>query len=95
MRKITKECIKAFYNNTPIKRNNTEVVVIENDTFLKLYDHTIAINSPLGLRITTAGYNTRTTRERLNGLREVYLSTKNGNLILNNEPWDGNWKYIN
>lgn len=39
--------------------------------------------------ITIAGWNSVTTRERLNGLSEIRLGTKKGQLYLNNIPWDG------
>ncbi len=39
--------------------------------------------------ITTAGWNTVTTKERLNGLKGVRVSTRGGVLMLNGEPWDG------
>ena len=42
------------------------------------------------LFITTASWNSVTTRERLNGLTEVRLGTRKGQLYLNNIPWDSN-----
>ena len=94
MRKITKESIKAFYNREPFKKSNMIVENIEGITKLKLYNNTIAkLDEYNELFITTADWNTRTTRERLNGLYEVKLGTRKGQLYLNNIPWDG--KLIN
>ena len=94
MRKITKESIKAFYNREPFKKSNMIVENIEGITKLKLYNNTIAkLDEYNELFITTADWNTRTTRERLNGLSEVKLGTRKGQLYLNNIPWDG--KLIN
>ena len=94
MRKITKESIKAFYNRKPFKKSNMIVENIERITKLKLYNNTIAkLDENNELFITTADWNTRTTRERLNGLSGVRLGTKKGQLYLNNIPWDG--KLIN
>ena len=90
MRKITKESIKAFYNREPFKKSNTVVENIKGITKLKLYNNTIAkLDENSELFITTADWNTRTTRERLNGLSGVRLGTKKGQLYLNNIPWDG------
>ena len=94
MRKITKESIKAFYNREPFKKSNMIVENVEGITKLKLHNNTIAkLDENRELFITTADWNTRTTRERLNGLSEVRLGTKKGQLYLNNIPWDG--KLIN
>ena len=90
MRKITKESIKAFYNREPFKKSNTIVENEKGETRLKLFGNTIAILNEFNeLFITTAGWNSVTTRERLNGLTEVRLGTRKGQLYLNNVPWDG------
>ena len=90
MRKITKESIKAFYNREPFKKSNMIVENKEEKTYLKLFNNTIAmLDEANELFITTAGWNSVTTRERLNGLNEVSLGTNKGQLYLNNIPWDG------
>ena len=90
MRKITKESIKAFYNREPFKKSNMIVENIKGVTKLKLHNNTIAmLDEANELFITTAGWNSVTTRERLNGLNEVSLGTNKGQLYLNNIPWDG------
>ena len=90
MRKITKESIKAFYNREPFKKSNMIVENKEGKTYLKLFDNVIAILDEINeLFITTAGWNSVTTRDRLNGLNEVRLGTKKRQLYLNNIPWDG------
>ena len=90
MRKITKESIKAFYNREPFKKSNMIVENKEGKTYLKLFDNTIATLDEFNeLFITTAGWNSVTTRERLNGLSGVRLGTKKEQLYLNNIPWDG------
>ena len=94
MRKITKESIQAFYNREPFKKSNTVVENVEGVTKLKLYNNTIAkLDENDELFITTADWNTRTTRERLNGLSGVRLGTSKGQLYLNNVHWNG--KLIN
>ena len=90
MRKVTKESIQAFYNREPFKKSNTVIENKEGKTYLKLFGNIIAIlNEVNDLFITTAGWNSVTTRERLNGLSGVRLGTKKGQLYLNNIPWDG------
>ncbi len=94
MRKITKESIKAFYNRKPFEKSNMVVENKEGKTYLKLFGNVIATLDEVNeLFITTADWNTRTTRERLNGLSGVRLGTRKGQLYLNNIPWDG--KLIN
>ena len=90
MRKITKESIKAFYNREPFKKSNMTVENKEGKTYLKVFDNVIAILDEVNeLFITTAGWNSVTTREILNGLSGVRLGTKKEQLYLNNIPWDG------
>ena len=90
MRKITKESIKAFYNREPFKKSNMTVENKEGKTYLKVFDNVIAILDEVNeLFITTADWNTRTTRERLNGLSGVRLGTRKGQLYLNHIPWGG------
>ena len=90
MKKITKESIKAFYNREPFKKSNTVVENEKGETRLKLFGNVIATLDEVNeLFITTADWNTRTTRERLNGLSGVRLGTRKGQLYLNNIPWDG------
>ena len=90
MRKITKESIKAFYNRKPFKKSNMIVENKEGKTYLKLFNNIIAtLDEYNELFITTAGWNSVTTRERLNGLTEVRLGTKKEQLYLNNIPWNG------
>lgn len=94
MRKITEESIKAFYNREPFKKSNMIIENKEEKTYLKLFGNIIAtLDENRELFITTADWNTRTTRERLNGLSGVRLGTSKGQLYLNNVPWDG--KLIN
>lgn len=90
MRKITKESIQAFYNRKPFKKSNMIVENKEGKTYLKLFGNIIAtLDEANELFITTAGWNSVTTRDRLNDLTEVRLGTKKGQLYLNNIPWDG------
>jgi hypothetical protein len=90
MRKITEESIDAFYKRKRFKKQNTEVHVGDFTTMLRLHGNTIAILHENGdLDISTCGWHTNTTIERLNGLRKVHVKRVKGDLVLNNQGWDG------
>jgi len=93
MRKITKSAIAAFLNAEFFKLDNTIVEVQQNVTILKLYNNIIAYryNDPeRTLYITNAGWQSNTTKERLNALPNVSISQKKGVWYLNGKEWDGN-----
>jgi hypothetical protein len=96
MRKITEDSINAFYANKRFKQRNMEVYIGEFSTQLRLHGNTIAIMNDNGvLEITTCGYNTITTRDRLSALKGVTVRTRQGQLYLNNKEWDGELITIN
>jgi hypothetical protein len=96
MRKITEESVNSFYANKKFKKRNMEVYIGEFSTQLRLFGNTIAIMNNNGmLEITTCGYNTNTTRERLSALKGVIVRTKQDQLYLNGEEWDGELTTIN
>ena len=97
MRKITKESISAFLNARSFKKSNMEVEVKPNVTILKLYGNEIAYlyNDPnRTLSITNCGWETNTTKERLNGLPTVRINVKKGSWFLNDNEWNGKLKDI-
>lgn len=94
MRKITEEAIDAFENGRRFKKANTEVYVDLETTKLILHGNTIAVKDYRGLLVRTAGWNSNTTRDRLNGIPGVHVTSRNGVLRLNAEQWDGSWKHI-
>lgn len=87
MRKITKEIVAAFMNHETKRIGNSYT----NGTVLYLHDNEIAWHCNGKIRISTAGWNTPTTRERLNGLPGVRVNVMRGQLYLNDRPWDGSW----
>jgi hypothetical protein len=97
MKIVTENSINAFYNNAKGKfGSNTEVVVQDNGaTLLYLFGNLIAVNDNGKIKITDAGWDSNTTKERLNGLRGVHIQQKKGEWYLNGEKWNGNWKEIN
>jgi hypothetical protein len=60
-----------------------------------LFGNRIAVHTHDGrLFITTAGWNTSTTRSRLSGIGRFRITTRAGGLSLNGQSWDGRWVEI-
>jgi len=92
MRTITEKSIEKFLNAETFKSGNTSVEVLPNVTILKLFGNAIAYqyNDPeKTLSITNCGYETATTKERLNGLPNVKINQTKGKWFLNYVEWDG------
>ena len=95
MRQITREVVSAFLSLTPFAKSNSAVRVEGEYAFLGLHGNTIAeIDEGGDLYITNAGWQSNTTKERLNGLPGVSIYQKKGVWYLNAVEWDGSWKYI-
>lgn len=92
MRKITREAIDCFLKRKRFTKSNTKVRSLSDGTFvLLLFNNKIAYLYPdNSLAIDSCGYNTVTTRERLNGLNNVHVQKIKGDLVLNKKFWDGN-----
>jgi hypothetical protein len=58
---------------------------------LWLFGNKIAEIRRDGLWITNAGWDSVTTKERLNGLIAVKIRNRRGTWILNDRPWSGEW----
>tara|TARA_R100000951_G_scaffold10728_1_gene9113 strand:+ start:53015 stop:53308 length:294 start_codon:yes stop_codon:yes gene_type:complete len=90
MRKITEDAIRAFRNNQNFKRGNTWVQCVHGRRFLHLHNNVIAEMTQHGeLYITSAGWQTVTTKERLNGFPSVNIVQKDFQWFLNGEAWNG------
>jgi hypothetical protein len=89
-RKISTEIVNAWATGRSLKIDNTRT----DGQSIFLHGSAIARTGPRGLEITTAGYNTSTTRERLNAIPGVKVNTKAGQLYLNGRPWSGSWTSI-
>jgi len=92
MRQITEESVQAFNQAKAFKKANMEVEVLPNVTIMKLHGNSIAFryNDPeRTLSITNCGWQTNTTKERLNGIDGVNISQKRGVWFLNGVEWDG------
>lgn len=95
MRKITQNAITAFYANKNFSSSNTIVDTDSYSTRLLLHGNCIAekIHNK-GIQISTCGWNTPTTKERLNGLVNVSVNTSKGQLYLNGKEWDGEKTFV-
>tara|TARA_R110000751_G_scaffold206469_2_gene310501 strand:- start:2916 stop:3215 length:300 start_codon:yes stop_codon:yes gene_type:complete len=92
MRKITEESVWAFNNAKPFRKQNMEIEVLPNVTIMKLHNNAIAYryNDPKRtLSITNCGWESGTTKERLNALEGVSIQQKNFEWFLNGEKWNG------
>lgn len=98
MRMITEKAIKKFLAHERFSLDNTSVDTStdRNMSYLRLHGSVIANhNKATGeLNITTAGWNTLTTRSRLNGIPGVSVRTQAGQLYLNGVAWSGDWKTV-
>lgn len=98
MRKITEESINAFMNAEKFNKQNMSVEVLPNVTILKLHGNAIAYryNDPQRtLSITNCGWESNTTKERLNALPNVHIQQKNWIWYLNGKEWNGELIDIN
>ena len=86
-RKITDQAVSAFYAGANLTKSNMFVTQKQ----MYLHGNMIAKIDNGDLFITTCGWNTPTTKERLNGLSGVRVNTKAYQLYLNGEPWNGYW----
>ena len=73
MRKITREISTAFLDGKILYKDNTST----DNGEIRLFGNLIAYwNTDSSVVITLAGHNTKTTRERLNGLLELMQSDR-------------------
>lgn len=96
MRQITKDSINAFMNRKTFTRQNMKVREMNGKFYLKLHGNIIAVlHQDNTLQITNAGWQSNTTKERLNGLWCVDIQQKNFVWYLNGQEWDGQLTTIN
>ena len=96
MREITKKSVNAFMNNVNFRESNTEIKAGKQFTQMFLFGNLIATRYRNGnLFITSAGWRSNTTKERLNGIPGVSIKQKNGVWYLNKKKWNGTEIKIN
>ncbi len=98
MSNISQDAARALHNGMIFNRGNTTVqgvlTPLGMSWEMRLHGNLIAyITAPAPLKgnlfISTCGYDTQTTRSRLNALNGVHVQKIRGVLHLNGEPWDG------
>jgi len=104
MRKITEAAIQAFLSGEEFSRDNTRVEVrpfknaTEDSVVLVLHGNPIAAylesTGVATLQVCDGNHQTRTTKERLNGLPGVRVHQKAGQWYLNGMAWDGSWTHV-
>lgn len=87
MRKITREIVHAFEHGITTKIDNSRT----DGRSMWLFDNKIAEWKADGLWVTNAGWQSNTTKERLNGLRGVRIQQVRGQWYLNDIAWNGEW----
>ena len=87
MRQITRKIVHAFHGRYALKIDNSRT----DGQSLWLFDNRIADWRSDGLWITNAGWDSNTTKERLNGLSGVRIKQVRGTWFLNGRAWDGRW----
>lgn len=85
-RVVTDKVVGAFMSGMPKRVSNTST----DGKILKLYNNPIAKWENGKLYISSAGYQTATTKERLNGIPGVSVNQKQGMWYLNGKGWVNN-----
>ena len=69
MRKISEQCAKHFWDGTEAHLSKRDSIINTGDSvILELWGHAIATREAETLIIDSCGYQTNTTKERLNGI---------------------------
>jgi uncharacterized protein YpmS len=101
MRKLEVQMNRAINQEIDWKKDNTEVINIEGVSFVYLYSNLIAMVADTWLEIFDAGYQTTTTKSRLNAILQAhgngeYVYQKNFNWFVSTSngevPFNGNIK---
>lgn len=87
MRLITTKICRAFEQRVALKIDNSRT----DGRSLWLFDNKIAEWRNDGLWVSNAGWKSKTTKERLNGLTGVRVQSLRGTWYLNDMAWDGGW----
>lgn len=103
-RKITELAIDAFMSAREFRLDNTTVTIEpvkfamfeEKMVVLRLHGNKIAqrIVGSNEIEVCDGGWQTTTTKERLNGIPCVSVNQKKGVWYLNGNEWDGSWTTI-
>jgi hypothetical protein len=104
MKNITFDSVNAFLSAKKFNQSNMHVEVLPNVTILKYHGNSIAYkyNDPKKtIAITNCGWETNTTKERLNGVISLsglnigQIYQKNFIWYLDGKEWNGNLTDLN
>ena len=104
MRDITFQSVSAFLSAKKFSKSNMKVEVLPNVTILKYQGNSIAYkyNDPKStIAITNCGWETTTTKERLNGVIKLSgvnnkgIYQKNWQWYLDGKEWNGDLTELN
>lgn len=84
MTKTSERIINAWARKTPLKVGNTST----DGHIVCLFGNSIIKRERGSVYIRTAGYPTKTTKERLNSIGGVRVYTIDGELYLNGNFWE-------
>jgi hypothetical protein len=98
MRKITKQAVNAFMAGDFFRLDNTEVYCEAGGTMVMLlHGNPIARRNGKDVQVSTGGWETRTTLERINAILAPSgrrAGKRNHQLVLDGQSWDGGWTSI-
>ena len=102
MRKITREAVSAFLADRSFSNNNTQIIRSNGEIgqVMRLHGNPVAFKRDGAIYIQTCGYDTTTTKERLNGVLEGAMTphrvySHKGDLHLGPFEWYGEAIRIN
>lgn len=89
MRKIESQMNQAIRNNADFKSSNTRVIYspIRNTSEVYLHDNLIAIQSDEGLQVFDGGWQSNTTKSRLNALIDEFANAFTDGVFQKNFTW--------
>lgn len=89
MTKVTQKAVESFLSGQNFNSSNTKVTSNGHTVEMFLFDNLIAQLVGGTLKITNAGWESKTTKDRLNGLPNVSIQQIKKVWYLNGEKWDG------
>jgi hypothetical protein len=88
VRKVTSSIVRAWQQGKSKTVSNTHT----DGESIWLWGNKIVRTLASGeVQVSTSGWNTLTTRERLNGICGQRVTQCRGQLFMGSEPWDGSW----
>ena len=75
-RKITEKTVSAFMAGQSVSIGNTTVQTSGNASVMSLFGNVIATRNGKTIKISTCGWDTSTTKERLNGILDAMGSNQ-------------------